>query len=337
MNEYSDKSSSQIVRELENSRERLHSKLDRLNHQFQPDQLWETAKAAVSDSGGSEFARNLGRSVRDNPLPVALVGAGIAWMIVGQGGKDKTEARKFAATPEYPRYPTTTEPVSRPVSYSTDSHRDDDSKGDSVLDRVRETGQQVGHSIASATDTARDHLSSATENARDRLSSAADTARERLSDAQTRSQQAMADASDKINHSYNANPLVFGLGVATAAAIIGMLLPATRREDEMLGSYADQARDEVRKVADTAIEKATDIAEKTVETVRDEAEKRGYSADTAEATASKAVDDARDIAKEAAKTVQQEIKTAGDTGGADDTRADSKGATQASGYGNGSA
>ena len=35
--------------------------------------------------GIGDFARNLGNEVRANPLPVALIGAGLAWLMMSNG------------------------------------------------------------------------------------------------------------------------------------------------------------------------------------------------------------------------------------------------------------
>ena len=34
------------------------------------------------DSPAAEFFRNMGREVRENPLPLALIGIGIAWLLL---------------------------------------------------------------------------------------------------------------------------------------------------------------------------------------------------------------------------------------------------------------
>ena len=43
-----------------------------------------------------QFGENLGRSVRDNPMPVALVGVGLAWMAFNQRSGTGQPARAGA-------------------------------------------------------------------------------------------------------------------------------------------------------------------------------------------------------------------------------------------------
>lgn len=335
MNEFSGKSSSQIVSELETRRHRMRREIEGLNDQFSPEQLWETAKNSLAASNGNEFVRNLGRSVRDNPLPLAVVGAGIAWMIVDRNRDHRSIERDYL-TDRAPR-PANVPGPDRVSSDTATRHVvhdpevtpgvvtrspgpvDDNDDGPSMRSRVGDAGTRLKDSVTSARNGARDRLTTAREEAVDRLSTARDGARDRiattsdatrrrLSDAQARSQQTISEASDRIGENYRANPLVFGLGAAAAAAVLGALLPGTRREDQVLGDYADQARD----LAEDARHKATDIAGKTLDTIQDESQKRGYSADTAEESVTKAVDDARDIARKSLETIEKEGKSSSD-------------------------
>jgi hypothetical protein len=79
------KSSTDLEREVESTRAGLEDTLGELRERVQPravmDEVWEFA----SGSGGGDFVKNLGRTARDNPVPVALIGAGIAWLISGRG------------------------------------------------------------------------------------------------------------------------------------------------------------------------------------------------------------------------------------------------------------
>ena len=83
-----DRSSAEIEREVEATRARLTDTLEELRDRTSPGQLFEQAVDYFRSSGGTDFARNLGASVRDNPLPVLLIGAGIGWLMMS-GGNDR--------------------------------------------------------------------------------------------------------------------------------------------------------------------------------------------------------------------------------------------------------
>jgi hypothetical protein len=72
----------EIESDIEQTRRRLDSSLGALQQKLSPNEIFDQGLSYLRDSGGPEFARNLGRTVRDNPLPVVLVGAGLAWLMV---------------------------------------------------------------------------------------------------------------------------------------------------------------------------------------------------------------------------------------------------------------
>jgi len=77
------KSSAQIEREVEGTRARLTNTIEELRDRVSPGQMMEEAVSYFRGSGGSEMVQNLGRQLRDNPMPALLIGAGIAWMMLG--------------------------------------------------------------------------------------------------------------------------------------------------------------------------------------------------------------------------------------------------------------
>ena len=102
-------SSSQISHAIEDTRSRMDETLDELGERLSPRRIIDdvvdyftgpsshtgvsagTTANRLSDSAG-ELGRNLSRTVRDNPVPTALIGAGLAWLAFGLGQKDSDEA-----------------------------------------------------------------------------------------------------------------------------------------------------------------------------------------------------------------------------------------------------
>ncbi len=76
-----DKSAAELEREVEAQRANVSDTLDSLQQRLSPGQLVDQVADYVRNGGGADFARNMGRSLRDNPLPVALVGVGLAWLM----------------------------------------------------------------------------------------------------------------------------------------------------------------------------------------------------------------------------------------------------------------
>ena len=73
--------SEQLEREAETARTNLAADLDELRHRITPGQIADEVVDYARDTPVAEFARNLMRDLRENPLPLLLIGAGVAWSI----------------------------------------------------------------------------------------------------------------------------------------------------------------------------------------------------------------------------------------------------------------
>ena len=72
----------QLEHKADATRGRIEETLAELRERLSPPLLIEEALGYAQENGGADFVRNLGRQVADNPLPVALMGAGLAWLMV---------------------------------------------------------------------------------------------------------------------------------------------------------------------------------------------------------------------------------------------------------------
>jgi hypothetical protein len=74
--------SEQLEREAEETRARLAGALDELRFRLTPGQVLDEVADYVRDGPAAEFVRNLAREIRDNPIPVLLIAAGIGWLVI---------------------------------------------------------------------------------------------------------------------------------------------------------------------------------------------------------------------------------------------------------------
>ena len=84
----------EILREIESTRSDMDHTLTAIERKLTPGQLVDQGLDYLRGSGANEFVHNLGGSVKQNPLPVALVGIGLAWLMAGgrNGGGRSTGA-----------------------------------------------------------------------------------------------------------------------------------------------------------------------------------------------------------------------------------------------------
>jgi len=78
-------SSSEIEREVEASRANLEDTVEALRDKMSVGQMVDEASRYFGDTGGGEVLSKLGEQAKANPLPLALVGVGLLWLISGKG------------------------------------------------------------------------------------------------------------------------------------------------------------------------------------------------------------------------------------------------------------
>jgi ElaB/YqjD/DUF883 family membrane-anchored ribosome-binding protein len=202
-----------IERDVERTRANLTRTLDELRDRLSPGQVMDQLTEWAKGSGGAEFARNLGAQVRDNPLPILLVGAGIGWLMMSGGGR-RTPVGTNAGARMLPgpghvrdegwdgRGPLATR---RPGARSDAPHAADETGragAGSNVTHLRDAAAGMAHRTGGTVAQARDAVGGAAHRAGeaaaglgDRVGGAASDAAGRVTDAASSAYRGLADAS----------------------------------------------------------------------------------------------------------------------------------------------
>jgi hypothetical protein len=286
-----------IERDLHATRERLDSRLHELSRRLSPGQMVDEALHYLRSSQGADFARNLTEAVRDRPLPVALAGLGIGWlMIAGPRPKERVVYvdRGTHAARE------TSEALRRAWEAGKSITRQEGESETDFRDRIaeargkvlglsrqaQETAQSFIDRVEEALLAARDSL---TESAQEAAGLAGDTAqrlRDSTSDLGGRLRQGSSSLGEAAKEGYNRaadaagrgsdlvatiadNPVLLGsLGLLTGA-VLGALLPATDLEHQYLGDTARKMRETAQQTAQDVTERGVNLAQDAVHAVRE--------------------------------------------------------------------
>src|SRR5689334_521970 len=73
----------QLERETEHTREQIANTLDELRARMTPGYVFDQLADRMGAGAATTFARNLRDQAVNNPLPIALVGAGLTWLMLG--------------------------------------------------------------------------------------------------------------------------------------------------------------------------------------------------------------------------------------------------------------
>lgn len=405
MSSHEQASPEQIEHEIAVKRAEMNHTLDSIQRRFSGVHLVESllgvtrgaargardAGSGLKDTSGA-FAGNLGRTVRENPVPVALLGLGVGWLMLatrrGNGHANRDDEHTYdggyggtvsatgtggytaGTTPAGDR--STAEAASRigsdvparggrlgedtsdlarrgnqsvasqseSVSAVAERTRARAQSGaEDAKSRISETGSRAKqglqsgaqamsearsratHGLHSAGSTARHSMASAGEGARRYAGQARETTREYA--AATR--DFTVDAGRTIAHTAREHPLLVAAGLIMAGAAVAAALPRTRREDEWMGEYSDDARRAAKDAAGHAIDEARQAAGAVADATKQAAEREGMTAEGARRAATGTVESAGNVADAAGKAAKDEVDkrlSSSGTGGGERSKKD---------------
>jgi len=85
--------SEQLERKAHQVRARLTETLEELRAGMTPGQVVDQLAEYAREGPAAEFFRNLVREIRENPLPLTLIGAGITWLIIASSQSSRARAK----------------------------------------------------------------------------------------------------------------------------------------------------------------------------------------------------------------------------------------------------
>lgn len=91
------RSPAEIESDIERTRNEMADTLSKLQHKLSPAQWVEEALGFLQEQDTKRFGQNLGDVVKENPLPVTLVGLGLAWLMMSGTGGASTSTGPAAA------------------------------------------------------------------------------------------------------------------------------------------------------------------------------------------------------------------------------------------------
>jgi ElaB/YqjD/DUF883 family membrane-anchored ribosome-binding protein len=288
------KTSAELEREVEETRGRIDQTVEALKDKMQPKEMFDEATKMMSGASNKVLTTAV-EQLRENPIPIALIGLGVAWLAISQTRRPSAGGgAAYQGSGYYPTY----------EGYDEDEglRAKVKAKAEAAKAKLAETAEKAKAKLADAQHSAAGGVSNVRGKAGEYAHLAQDKAGEYAHLAQEKAGQYSRAAKQRFDETLDSEPLVIGaLGLAVGAAI-GASLPSTPVERRYIGparaKVADRAKaslDEVKTVAERAYgqvkdelhrqtgpagegatlrEKATAIAEAGAKTVKDELEGR---------------------------------------------------------------
>ncbi|MDQ2669326.1 MAG: DUF3618 domain-containing protein [Gemmatimonadota bacterium] len=355
-------STAEIELEIQRTRARMTENVDALTWKLSPDRLKAQAKHklhqkqeavvekvrhAAHEVGDSarQAGSGLFGTLKENPIPAAMIGAGIAWLVMGSRRRSESDfeqtgdsygryynpgsyvpadtavtgmtSQSFGGTAGGGIYSAEEEIDYSSVEYTSSAAYGSDLEHSESRHGLKGKAADVRERVSEKTSHARERVAETTSHARERIgetaSSARDTVAEKARAARMRAGDLRHGAADRARrtrgwaeHQMDENPLVMGAAIMALGAVVGSLVPTTRKEDELIGRKRDELMDRARSTMHEAREVIGATARETMESVKEEA---GMQKDTLRSTAADLSSELKTSAKKVAHDAKETAKT----------------------------
>jgi ElaB/YqjD/DUF883 family membrane-anchored ribosome-binding protein len=292
------RSTHEIERDVERTRSDIEDTVEALREKMSLGQIVDEASHYFRHSGGTEAMSNLAAQAKANPMPLALVGIGLAWLMSGRGqpAMGSYTGSHLGSSEEYASGAYSGGGSS---SLSNVGSRVGETAG-SAKDAVSGAGRKAGEAVSSRMHQAGDAASQTYERVSDKASETYGRMSEHASETYDRMSERAGRAQRSMSELIESEPLILaGLGIAIGAAI-GAMMPATRTEQQFMGDKLNEWKHEAGDMARSEWEKTKSVAKDTVSAAKEEVEKGGSIGDTAERAA-----------KSASRTAEQSARDKG--------------------------
>ena len=235
--------------------ETVYALQGRLNPQYVREQATSQAKDTARDAGSS-----IVDTIRDNPVPAALTGAGIVglgWLIAS--GRDQGSGSQGSRNePYYDDYPEYYEGRREISGYSRG--RDFEEESGSGAGRVREAGGE-----------ARERASRMGGELQSRAGEVGGQLQERAGDARNQARYQAGRAKGGFQQTLRENPLILGAVAVGLGAAVGFAVPETQKENQVLGETRDKLANRAQQGAKDAQQRVQRVAEEARSAAKEEA------------------------------------------------------------------
>ena len=269
-----------IREDIERTRERMGTTVEALGERLNPARIKQQVKDNIREATigrvqtmannakyrVEEGGRGLVATLRENPIPAAMIVGGLGWLLFARRSGDA----------EVPVTPQPVTPGLEPV-WTENAHGSieaEESRVARVGGAISGTASTAAHKVTEGASTAAHKVGDVASSVGTKVSSTARAQKDRAADA------------------FESNPLAIGAIAAGVGLAIGMSLPSTEREGRLMGAKRDELLDTAKSRISETKEKVVSAAERIVPEVRSTV------TETARELKSSLTDTVKDVARE---------------------------------------
>jgi len=249
------------------------------------------ASDTVTDAGSSVLD-----TIRQNPIPAALIGLGLSWLYMNRRSSSSSRPVRYSGRgnvrgdrPYYEDRPYYQERPyyegQRSYGYDTGTYGGQRDSGgmlhqgqQAVSNAASSVADRASNVASSVSGTASNVASTVSDTAGNVASTVSDTASNVVDQAQYQVQR----VEDRLENMLQDNPLALGALTIALGTAVGLALPQTQRENQLMGEARDTLVERAQEVASDTFDKvqrvAGEVATGAQETVQEQAREQGLTA-----------------------------------------------------------
>lgn len=267
--------------------------------------------AHTASRKANRWSTSLVDTIKQNPVPAAMVGIGLGWLLMkNSNGETRRGDYHYYPDSEgnYRLY--TSEEWNGPYyddrsTSAVDRVRDQTSRAahtmqegassaahavqerasnaaqvvqekagnaaQAVQEKAGELAGSIQDTARSAANTVAERAHSMQERAGEMVSNVQNTTREQATYLANQAQAQARYAKTEVQHLMETNPLALGVVAIAAGAIIGLMLPRTQTENQLMGETRDRLMDQAKTTAKETAKKVQHVAEEAYQSAKDTA------------------------------------------------------------------
>lgn len=276
-----DRNSDQIRSDIDRTRADMDETFNALESKLTPGQIAEEAWGLFK-GGSSAGATKLLAIVRQHPLPSAVIGLGVGWLLVESSRRSE---------PGYDGYD----------GYDSGESWKRESQGGlaAAKDKVKDVAGSAKEAVSNAADT----VGEKAEHLKDQALDLGHQAQDKALQLKRKAKTGVRRVRTGFWETMESNPLLVGAATLALGIVAGLAIPSTDVEDEWMGETRDQLVDQAKELGQEALDKGKEMAGTVADKVKAEAEHQGL-------TPQDLADKVKSVAQEATTTVRDEVKKA---------------------------
>lgn len=291
----------QIREGIEQTRVEMSGTIDAIQERLNPDRIKEQVSEAVQERvemvkenihdatiGRAErMASNFGDSAREtgsgvmetikrNPVPAALAALGIGWLWMNRQGGSSSTMRPYRYSSGASRGGYTygqNPPYGYGTNYTESTYRsgspypatDAYSRSGSTTGYGSGGDQSLTDKAGDAAEQAKGKVGDVAEQAQERVGQFAEQAQEKVGQFTDQAQYGARQAKSRFDDTLQENPLALGAVVVAAGIAVGLSLPETPWEDQLMGEARDSVVQKAQGAAQETMEKVQQVAQQVQE------------------------------------------------------------------------